>query len=224
MSFSILAKAICYLSLFIFSSSFAKELTSLQYDARLCSAQLLVINGDLTRLQNDLTRPHHKIGLKQRIAGALGSIAWLCKQKGILLGLNEEDIASLDNKITAMQSGLKTKNWPELKTAVVSLISKMPLDLKPFNFQNTPKETLPTSVSIYKHYCKSCHHKPSDKAEKPAYSLFEMVRNMPRNEFLARMLVGVHGTPKIALRNPLTDDDISGMTYYFKNTTNPAPN
>lgn len=221
MRFRLLAKAIYCLSLLLFSSSFAKELDSLQYDARLCSAQLLVIKGDLSLLQNDQTKPHHKIGLKQRIAGALGSISWLCRQKIVL----QEANGVLDqNRFAEMRSAYETKNWSGFKTELDYLISKMPLDVKRFNLKNAPKATLRTSISVYKHYCKACHHKPSDKPNTPAYSLFHMAKNMPRNEFLARMLVGVHGTPKIALRNPLTDDDITGMTHYFKNTANPASN
>lgn len=216
----LLGKVICSLSLFLIIPINAKELNSLQYDARLCSAQLLVIRGDLSRLQLDDTKHHHKTGLKQRIAGALGTLAWLCKQNSFEKDL---DFAIYKKQIENIQYSFETEKWQILNTELTALVSKMPLNEDTFNFKQLSKNTLDTSISIYKHYCKACHDKPSSESKTPAYSLFEMVKQMPRNEFLARMIVGVHGTPKIALRNPLTDDDISGMTYYFENTASDNP-
>lgn len=69
---------------------------------------------------------------------------------------------------------------------------------------------------IYQRYCAGCHTHPDRTAENPADSLFAMAQRQPLNEFLARMLVGVHGTPEISLRNPLSDRDIAGMTAYLR--------
>ena len=212
MRFGLLGKAICCLSLFLINPSFAKELNSLQYDARLCSAQLLVVKGDLTRLQSKDTKDHHKTGLKQRITGALGTIEWLCRQYSYSSQIENSMHKESFNKV---RLAFETANWHELHQHLDSLILAMPLTVNSFGFERLPKKTLKTSISIYKHYCQACHNQPSDKSETPAYSLFKMAERMSREELLARMLVGVHGTPKIALRNPLTDDDITGLVTYF---------
>ena len=213
-----LSKLVCCLSLLLFNSSFAKELNSHQYDARLCSAQLLVIKGDLKRLQLSETKQHHKTGLKQRINGALGTLGWLCRQHEQAIEVGDQ---KLQKRIKQFRSSFESKDWQASSDNIEFLISSKPLDVNDFNFQNLSNSKLKTSISIYQHYCKSCHYKPSDQSETPAYSFFDMSKKMSQQELLARMLVGVHGTPKIALRNPLTDDDIAGLiTYFTKNKDN----
>jgi len=205
-----LCKFICCLSFLFVNPSVAKELNSLQYDARLCSAQLLVIQGDVKRLQKLDTIELHKTGLKQRIAGSLGSLNWLCRQHNQLL-----DTLEFQQQIRILRSAVETKNWQVFEQNLSLLIPKKPLDVNHFNPQHLTKQSLDTSISIYKHYCQACHIKPNNEVQTPAYSFFEMAKSMSRAEFLARMIVGVHGTPKIALRNPLTDIDITGLVTYF---------
>lgn len=200
----------CCIGLLLSNPSIAKEINSLQYDARLCSAQLLVIQGDVNRLQKPETRSLHKTGLKQRIAGTLGTLSWLCRQHSQLL-----NTPKFQNHIGILQSAFKTTDWQLFKQNLSSLITKMPLNVKHFDPQHLTKKNLDTSISIYKHYCQACHINPNNEVQTPAYSFFEMAKSMSRAEFLARMIVGVHGTPKIALRNPLTDKDISGLVTYF---------
>ena len=219
MQFGLLGKVTCCLSLLLINPCFAEELSSLQYDARLCSAQLLVIKGDLTRLQNKDTKVHHKTGLKQRIAGALGTLEWLCRQHSYSKNVSNFDPLS-EEKFNKVRFAFDAENWLRLHENLDSLILSMPLKVNSFDFQYLSKAKLTTSISIYKHYCKACHNQPNDMSETPAYSLFDMAKTMSRDELLARMLVGIHGTPKIALRNPLTDDDITGLINYFKNDKN----
>lgn len=218
MRFGLLSKAVCCLSLFMINPTVAKELNSLQYDARLCSAQLLVIKGDLTRFQHKETKEHHKTGLKQRIKGTLGTLEWLCRQHSYSTNLVGLESSLHREKLNKIKLTFKAKNWQVLHKDLDALVSTMPLNIKSFEFQNFSQRKLKTSISINKHYCQACHNQPSDNSETPAYSLFEMAKRMSRKELLARMIVGIHGTPKIALRNPLTDDDITGLVTYFTNT------
>ena len=43
----------------------------------------------------------------------------------------------------------------------------------------------------------------------------EMERQLPPDEFLARMLPGVRGTPEIGLSNPLTTLEIGAMARFL---------
>lgn len=36
-----------------------------------------------------------------------------------------------------------------------------------------------------------------------------------RDEFVARMLGGIHGVPLTSLQNPFTDEEIASMTTFF---------
>ena len=215
MSCSFKNKLICCLSLFLLNPVLANEIESLKYDARLCSAQLLVIDGDSKRLQNTATKQHHKTGLKQRISSALGTLSWLCKRYVYVNGMND---FQYEKVIENIRTSYKAKDWPMFNKNMDYLMLKMPLKIEAFDLQQVSRETLNTSKSIYLHYCKACHHQPNQDSETPAYSLFDMAKKISLKEFLARMLVGIHGTPEIALRNPLSNDDIAGMTHYFLNT------
>jgi len=91
----------------------------------------------------------------------------------------------------------------------------MPLSLKGLKAEEAKTESINTGKELYKSYCQACHKQPDLNQARPAYSLFKMAKALSNKEFIARMVVGVHGTPEIALQNPLTDDDISGMYNYL---------
>ena len=52
-------------------------------------------------------------------------------------------------------------------------------------------------------------------AENPAEPLDRVARTLPRDEFLARMLLGVRGTPEIGLANPLTPYEIGAIRRFL---------
>ena len=53
-------------------------------------------------------------------------------------------------------------------------------------------------------------------AASPAEPLDHMALNLPRDEFLARMLLGVWGTSEIGLANPLTSFEIGAMARFCR--------
>ena len=185
---------------------------SQEYDARLCSAELVVLKGDLQRFLNPSTPTKQREGYQQRMAGALGTLNWLCRQYA---SLHDIDSHKLQLDIKQLQGTFKEKNWNRSKQILRHLIAQMPLSTKGLKPEEASKEAIQTGKEIYKSYCQACHRQAELRQARPAYSLFKMAKNLTQKEFIARMIVGVHGTPEIALQNPLTDDDIAGMYHYL---------
>lgn len=190
---------------------------SKEYDARLCSAELIVLESDLTKYLKQSTPATQREGLQQRMAGALGSLNWLCRQYAALYNI---DSSKLQLDIKQLRVSFKDKNWSRSKQILNLLVEKMPLSLQGLRAKDANKEAIQTGKQIYKSYCQACHRKADVNQQRPAYSLFEMAKKLTQKEFIARMIVGVHGTPEIALQNPLTDDDISGMYRFLLDKRN----
>ena len=182
------------------------------YDARLCSAELIVLEGDLQQFLKQSTPAKQREGYKQRMTGALGTLNWLCRQYA---SLHDIDSNKLQFNVKQLHSSFKEKNWNRSKQLLSLLIPQMPLSIKGLNPEEASTEAIRTGKEIYKSYCQACHIQADLTKARPAYSLFNMAKNLTQKEFIARMIVGVHGTPEIALQNPLTDDDIAGMYHYL---------
>ena len=69
--------------------------------------------------------------------------------------------------------------------------------------------------SLYANQCISCHGYQAPKDRMPAPDLFAWAHEMKLKEFAARLIVGVRGTPKIGLRNPLSKDQMAALVAYF---------
>ena len=190
----------------------ASAIDSQEYDARLCSAQLIVFQGDLRQFLDQSTLAQHREGYRQRMTGALGTLNWLCRQYASLHKLSFDKFRIYINEL---QDTFNKENWNKTRQVLDTLIVQMPLSLNGLKPEEAKTEDIRTGKEIYKSYCQACHKQPDLYQARPAYSLFKMAKILTQKEFLARMIVGVHGTPEIALQNPLTDDDISGMYNYL---------
>jgi mono/diheme cytochrome c family protein len=195
----------------------ASAMGTQEYDARLCSAQLIVLKGDLRQFLNPTTSENHRNGYQQRIAGALGTINWLCRHYAFL---HKFSFGKLKIDINELLDAFNKENWNKAGQKLDTLIEKMPLSLKGLKPEKATPEAIQTGKEIYKDYCQACHKQPELNLARPAYSLFKMAKKLSQKEFIARMIVGVHGTPEIALQNPLTDDDIAGMFAYLLRENN----
>lgn len=186
------------------------------YDARLCSAELLVIRGDLRILRDPQTPAHHRRGLRTRIAAALGTLNWLCRRYS---EAHRQQSAELSLSVSTLRDTLRDEDISTFLQQVDTLISRFPLSLEGLQPQAASTAAIASGEQLYRGYCAACHDNPDLRSDAPAFSLFALIRQQSLEEFIARMLVGVHGTGEISLRNPLSDRDIAGMTAYFLATS-----
>ncbi len=205
----------CYftVSLLFTVPTSAWALDAMEYDARLCSSGIVVLGADLRKQLQPATPDKQKLWLKERINGTLSTLIWLCRRYAELHHL---DAMEMRSSIEQLKNKFAAKDWAAVqqKLSVISNLSPLRIEhLKPGNASEAARID---GGKIYSRYCMSCHLRSMPEATPPVFSLSDMARNLPEKEFIARMIVGVHGTQEIALQNPLSDRDISGMFAYLR--------
>jgi len=198
---------------FLFVPTNLWALSSLEYDARLCSASIVVLEADIQKQLRLDTPETQKRWLYQRNSGSLSTLAWLCRRYA---ALHKLDGLQTRNKIEQLKNKVVAKDWVSVWNDLTALVNLMPLEIKSLKPENASADAIVEGGKIYSTYCSACHSRSTPDAIPPIFSLTEMARDLLAKEFIARMIIGVHGTPEIALQNPLSDADISAMYAYLR--------
>ena len=185
---------------------------TIEYDSQLCSAELIIIQADIKKLDTATIPQIQQIGLQKRIKGALSTINWLCRRNAAFNNTKALTIKLLD----IFNSGKMIEFNQELTT----LIQKMPLSLTGFQAKDATARDITIGKKLYQRYCQACHISQNHAVELPAFPLITMAKKLAPAEFIARMLAGVKGTPAIALQNPLSKTDIAGIYAYLLKAKN----
>jgi len=185
-----------------------KQMSLIEYDKQLCNAELVILRGDLTKLNKIATPELYKKGLKSRIDSTFRTLNWICR--GFID--NDPNVSSL---FTKLESLFIVNKFQELHLKLNFLIKKYPLNLDQYLPDKASKKDVKVGIKIYQHYCLGCHLSHNDQLKMPALSLEVMAKNLSSEEFIARMIAGVKGNGVIALRNPLSHKDISGIYSYL---------
>ena len=180
----------------------------LEYDALLCTAEIIILQGDLRRLQLSSTPAHQRTGIQQRLASALGTLGWLCRRYASLHELDKTEAATAVN---VLRNALKQHQYSLMQQKLEYLADLMPLSIQGYQASDATEQMRIEGGKIYQRYCVGCHTITDNESINPAFPLDEMARLLPAREFIARMIGGVKGTPEIALHNPLSKQDIAGM-------------
>ena len=70
-------------------------------------------------------------------------------------------------------------------------------------------------ASIHRSTCAGCHDAPSMDSLLPAKNLAAQLASMPREEFAARLLLGVRGDRTTAWRNPFSDSELAALMAWY---------
>ena len=186
--------------------------SGLDYDARLCAAEVRIISDDLKLLLFSDMSDNHVRGLHKRIKSAAATLPWLCQRYALK---NESSPQLIDKKIQIFIDHYYRNNLESAYAAASELVDLTPINYSSMMPNKASKKLLLIGKSIYVKYCSSCHENPNLDLENPAFSLFASARHQPASVFISRMIGGVRGTHEIGLRNPLSDSDISAMYAYF---------
>lgn len=196
----------------------ADSLDAVAYDARLCTAGIVVLGADIAKLRDGEIIDSERDWLQQRVNSLAGTLGWLCKRYALANGL-DADIGRAG--VTRLRESIGGGSWIEAVEAVRVLGARMPPDFDAMLPDTVSAGMVDEAAAIYRRYCQGCHARSSPRQIPPVYSLRLMAHRQPATEFIARMLIGVHGTPEIGLRNPLSSQDIAGM-YSFLLRSAPA--
>ena len=108
-----------------------------------------------------------------------------------------------------------SSEWRRFDSSLRELAGAAPFDITSFLLDRDGDRDEREAGEVYRLYCRGCHSAPATDSENPAEPLHEMARTLPPEEFLARMLLGVRGTPDIGLSNPLTTPEIGAMARFL---------
>lgn len=192
--------------------SFSKTAMAQGEHGRRVGSEIRVMLADAIKLSNDNTSSQHRRGLQDRIRGGLAGLSFLARKAGEerpqLPSLSREDISNLNS---AISSG----NIDVLIRGLTALTKMFPLSMAGVLPTNTSPAGLRRAASIDQSYCASCHETPDIDMERPAFSLRDMARQMPLEEFVARLMMGVRGDSLTGVENPMTDQEISALISYY---------
>lgn len=179
---------------------------------RRLAAELTVMLGDVRRIEANAESPQHREGLRARLASALSSLPLLLRRAG-------SEVAA----VPVLRAALARRDWRALRAGLDTLQRKHPFEAAFLLPHEATPERLRMGEAIHRQACAGCHDAPASDTKLPAFNLFEQIRRMPREEFAARMLIGVRGDRSTAWRNPFSDLEIGALlAYYEKGKTDEA--
>jgi hypothetical protein len=178
-----------------------------EHERRL-AAELAVMAGDIRRLASEPGGALEREGLVKRLSGALSSLP-------LLLRRAQGEPAPVAALRTSHQQG----DWRRLATQIEMLRKRHPFDARHLLGAAPTKEVLALGASIHMSTCAACHDQPSGADTLlPAKNLAAQLESMPREEFAARLWLGVRGDQSTALANPFSAAELAALIAWYGKT------
>lgn len=180
---------------------------------RRLQVEVAVLYGDTKMLLDPATPPLRRQGLRQHIRSSLGTLGILTRY-AIQDGVTPP--APLKKQVADLRQLFDADQLPAFARKLQQLKASQPLDISGFLPLTPTPLRLRTGQSMYQNLCMGCHLSPDKTQPNPAPNLFSMAKTLSTDEFIARMLGGIHGVPLTSLENPFTNEEIISMTTYFR--------
>lgn len=180
---------------------FAVELALVAGDSR-----LLVKNG----LSNKLTEEKRR-WIKTRITGAVNVLPLLARY-------SLQEAGRIDTAlVTRLQNLQKLLDEPSKLYKTTQILTRQ----NPLRFSLALPQTLTSLANSqiakrYNRLCFGCHAAPSMERSVVVGGLGSFARSMSQNEWLARLIGGLHGDAYTGLENPFTDREIVMFFSYIR--------
>lgn len=169
--------------------------------AQRLGAELAVMAGDVRRLAAEMPGPLERRGLELRLAGALSSLPLLLRRGG-----------GDASPVPGLRSRLERRDWPALAGQLASLRQRHRFDARPFLNPAATADTVARGAAIHAAACAGCHDAPPNQdVLLPAKNLPAQLASMPREEFAARLWLGVRGDQATALANPFSAAELADL-------------
>ena len=184
----------------------------------LCPAELLVVRADARKHGATVPGTTLARGLRNRIASTLATLPITCRRYAAAVSMPFDDERRFIARIRRLQEWFDADDRARrarFTEALDRLAARAPFVTTSFLRDRDGDEDEREAGAVYLELCHGCHVAPMPDAENPTEPLDRMARTLPGDEFLARMLLGVRGTPEIGLANPLTPFEIGAMTRFL---------
>ena len=194
----------------------AAAAASMELRARLlCPAELLVARADARKHGGIAPGAPLARGLRNRIAATLATLPITCRRYAAAVSMPFDDALGFVARIRQLRVWFDAGEKARFSGELDALVARYPFETTGFLRDRDGDEDEREAGAVYRQLCHGCHVATAPGAENPAEPLQRMARALPRDEFLARMLLGVRGTPEIGLANPLTPFEIGAMTRFL---------
>lgn len=171
---------------------------------RRLAAELVVMAGDARRLAAGAGGPLEREGLVKRLDGALASLPLLLRR------------ADGDARpVAALRASLVRGDWRAFAAALAPLKQRHAFDAHALLTAAPTPEMLALGASIHRTTCAACHDAAGGDTLLPAFDLSRQLKSMPREEFAARLLLGVRGDRTTAWRNPFSDAELAALIAWY---------
>ncbi|RCX33531.1 c-type cytochrome [Thioalbus denitrificans] len=177
------------------------------------AVELAILAGDVRLLTVTTPSDLHRRGLRDRVASALGYLGLLAREAAQETGVADP---GLDADIDALRAAFRGGRPQVLADGLAALQRRYPVDAPGFMPVEATPARLRTGRELYERLCIACHAVPDTNRSNPARDLFRDAREMPPEEFVARLLGGVRGVTQSGLENPLTDEELRGLLAWFR--------
>lgn len=174
-----------------------------EHERRL-AAELAVMAGDARRLMTGEGGPLERDGLVKRLNGALSSLP-------LLLRRADGDIRLVDD----MSKSLVRRDWRALSGTLTQLKRRYPFNARALLIAAPTQEMLTLGASIHQTTCAGCHDTTTGDTLLPAKNLAAQFRTMPREEFAARLLLGVRGDRVTRWSDPFSNFELSSLIAHY---------
>jgi len=170
-----------------------------EHERRL-AAEIAVMAGDTRRLLAGEGGPLEREGLVKRLNGALAS-----------LPLSLRRARGDPGPAVAMRALMARGDWRALAGTLAMLQGQHPFDARALLPAAITAELRALGASIHQTTCAGCHDAASGDSLLPAKNLAAQLKSMPREEFAARLLLGLRGDRTTAWRNPFSDHELAAL-------------
>ena len=165
------------------------------------AAELVIMAGDVRRLLHEKTGPLETRGLQQRLSGGAASLPLTLRRAG--------GDASV---VGALRAAIDKRDWPTLARQFDTLKQRYPFDARPFLTAESPA----SGGQIHRQVCAACHDHPAAvDTLLPAKNLASQLKSMPREEFAARLWLGVRGDKTTAYANPFSNRELVALLAWY---------
>lgn len=172
--------------------------------ARRLGAELLILAGDARRLAQDRIGPRERAGLNERLQGALAYLPLLLRRAG-------DD----PQPAAALREALARHDLKKFAFIVQGLSARY--GFAPGWMARAPdRDLVAAGAKLHGEVCAGCHAADWGDTALPARQLQGLASGQAREEFAARLWLGVRGTREVAYANPFSDEELAALFAYYR--------
>lgn len=172
--------------------------------SRRLGAELTVMGGDVRRLLAAEGGPLEREGLVLRLRGALSSLPLLMRRAG-----------APSVPVAELRRLIENRRWQAAAASLERLRRHHRFDATSMLKDAGDPDTIALGRDIHGDVCAACHEVSWGDSQMPAKNLSAQLASMSREEFAARLLLGVRGDQTTALANPFSDRELSGLIGWY---------